>query len=146
MGIIRIKCGNTIVIFRISNLKLVKNQSFMKNKNFRFGNKNALFRLFSSKIWKHFWNQNLPISQNANCGAKRKNFRFGTKNALVFFKAEEKSIFLYNEPEFFKKLIFKQKGKALNLGLKLPYLCIFRLDIQKTIVLFEIFCQKFIFK
>ena len=47
-------------------------------------------------------------------------------------------IFEISTLEFIQLQNFAEKQKYLNLGPKMPYLCIFGLEFKKTIVIFEI--------
>ena len=74
---------NTIVIFKISILKFVYLQNFMK-KIPKFGTKNAWFGYFWARIWKqfcHIWNPHPQICLFAKFHKKTKMPNFGTKNA-----------------------------------------------------------------
>ena len=67
--------------------------------------------------------------------------KLGTKNALFgYFWAGIKILsYLKSAPSDVSNWkILQQKQKCLNLGPKMPYLGIFELEFEKTIVIFEI--------
>ena len=73
--------------------------------------------------------------------------KFGTKNALiVYFWIFKKLLWhsKFSTVKFDYLQFFAKKQKCPNLGPKMPYLSIFRLDFKKTIVIFEISALKLV--
>ena len=127
----------------------------------KFGSKNALFGYFWAKILKncyHIWNQHLRICLVAAFYKKTKIPKFGTKNAvfgyfwpkmfyLDIFQLEFENNYCYilnQHPRICLIIKFcKKTQKHLIWGPKMSYLCIFGLELLKTIVIFEISTLKF---
>ena len=153
---------NTMVIFEICVLEFVLFQILVqkqksckkiheKTKMPKFGTKNALFGYFWARIFKtfcHIWNQHPRICQIAKFRKKMKMSNFGTKNALFeYFGAGiyRKYCDISNEHSRICLIAkFGEKWHFLNLEPKMPYLSIFRLELQKNILIFEISTLEFL--
>ena len=112
----------------------------------KFGTKNVLFGYFWATILEnccHIWNQHLRICLTAIFWSKRvqkcliwvflgKIFR---KTIVIFKTSTLKFVYLQN---------FTKKQKCLNLGPKMSGLCIFRLEFENNIVIFEINTLEFV--
>ena len=117
------------------------------------GRKFLLLGYFCTGIWKnhcHIWNQHLRIWQNRYFHVKQKILIFGLKNASFGY-------FLDNEIwdqivllEYFWTGIWKNYCHIWNRHLricqpaKLPYLGIFGLELEKTLVILDISTVDFI--
>ena len=121
-------------------------------KIFKFETKNALFWYFWARILKtycHIWNQCPRICLIAKYRKKTKMPKFGAKNALFgyFWARIWKKLLSYLKlapSNLSKWKISQQKLGCLNLGAKMPYLGIFELEFQNTIVIFEISTLQFV--
>ena len=123
----------TIVIFEISTLGLVWLQNFVKKqKCLNLGPKMQFFGIFGLEFKKnycHIWNRHPQVCLFAKFHGKTKMPKFGTKNAWFgYFGLEFENnlvIFEISTLEFVWLQNFAKKQKCLNLGPKIPCLCIF---------------------
>ena len=101
---------------------------------------------FWAGIWKYYFhvsNQHPRICLVAKFGAKIKILKFGTENALFgyFWARTLKNTIVRFEISTFKYVYLQnltKKQKCLNLGPKMPDLCIFGVEFENNIVIFEI--------
>ena len=78
------------------------------------------------KTYRHIWNQQSQICQNAEFHAKLKNLNFETKNALFGVGIWKRYYFISNQhTRIFLNAKFHEKWKSLNLGPIMTYLGIF---------------------
>ena len=115
--------SKTIVIFEISTLEFVKNESLTHTVNFGVGS------AFSK-------------------AKKQKCLNLGPRMPyLGIFRVEFQKtnvIFEISTLELSNCKVSRKNKKCLNLGPKMPYLVIFRLELQKTIAIFEISTLEFV--
>ena len=106
-----------------------------------FGTKNTLLAYFWVRISKrycHIWNKHPQVCLIGKFCKKKKKFKFGIKNALFqYFCARIfKKILSYLKSASSNLSICKNFAKqqlCLNLGPKMPYLCIFGLVFKKIL-------------
>ena len=153
-----------MVIFEISPLVCGIANPLLKQEYFKLSTKNVLSGYFWAKIWKnycHIWNQHLWVCQNAKFHIKpkktqkkqtqkqkkttknkrkRKKIKFGTKIVLlgVGFGLEFEKSLSYLKPSILNLSNFQV------IGPKLPSLSIFKLEFEKSSVIFEINTLEFI--
>ena len=126
-----------------SNLSSCK---IMSKKNaLKFGTENAWFGYCWTGSWKiycHIWNQHPRICLLGKFREKMKMPKFGTKNALFeYFWAGIWKLYCHTWNQQARVCLiakFCEKTKTLKFRSKRPYLGIFGLGFQKTIVIFEI--------
>ena len=117
-----------------------------KIKILKFRTKNVLFEYFWAGTWKnccHIWNQYPQICLVANYHEITKMHKFATKSALFgYFGLEFKKkllSYLKSAPSNLSICKISRKNKkSLILGPKRPDLCIFWLEFESNIVIFEI--------
>lgn len=136
-----------MVIFEMSTLSKCK--VFCKTKSHKFSTKSFAQTKKTSdlgpkmpyldflgcdlKRYFHIWNQYFRICQNARLFAKMKILKFGKCFRSVFWAATLKAIVIFEIKtlKLVKLEIIAQRKKntPLHIGLKMPYLSVFKLQI-----------------
>ena len=125
----------------------------------KFGTKNLLLEYFSARILKnycHIWNQHLRISVIAKFCKETRMPTFGIKNILFGYFFDPKCLIWVFLPKNFRKTIFifeisnlkfvylQNFSKCLNSGPKMLDLGVLELEVEYSIVIFEISTLEFV--